>query len=126
MKIILKVGLLAVLPLLTFNVQPTQAIAPIRPSTPQELIVSYASQYDTSYEVLLKVAQCESGFKHEQVVGDGGLAYGIFQYHEPTFYMFAELMGKKLDYKSLEDQIELTAYIYANYPELRSHWSCFK
>ena len=114
---------LVMLPLVAFQAKPTRAEAPLTPSV-KDLIITYADKYNTDETVLLKVAKCESGLK-TNVYGDGGKAYSVFQYHQKTFDRFSDLFGKDLDYKSAEDQIELTAWVFAEHPELRKHWSCW-
>jgi len=69
-------------------------------------------------EILLSVAQCESGFKVD-AVGDSGKAYGLFQFHKPTFDGFC-----RGDYYSAKDQIVCAGEMFANHQE--SHWTCYK
>ncbi len=97
--------------------------------TPQESISLYAQKYGAVEKELMTVAKCESGFKpsaiHYHDGGKGKHSVGIFQYQESTFNGFAKVMGEELDYYSYNDQAKLTSWIFANHPELKSHWSCY-
>lgn len=96
--------------------------------TPKEYISLYARQYGAVESELLKVASCESKFKIDAIHwNDGGKSkhsFGIFQYQKSTFDRFDDLIGEDLDYYSYHDQIKLTAFVFAKYPELKSHWTC--
>ncbi len=91
----------------------------------RQIIVKSAIAYNVKPEMLLAVARCESSLNNDSV-GDHGKARGIFQYHEQTFIGFSKLMGKELDYHSREDQAELTSWIFANYPQYRKQWTCYR
>ena len=93
--------------------------------TPQQTISLFARQYGANEKELLLVSQCESNFK-PTAVGDHGKARNIFQYHKQTFEMFSLLVGETLDYNSYADQAKLTAEIFAQYPKLREHWTCWR
>ncbi len=97
--------------------------------TPKEYISLYASNKAIEKELLL-VAKCESNFKptatHHNDGKKGSTSYGIYQYKIGTFEYFSKLMGENLDYYSYHDQIKLTAWIFANRPDLKKHWSCSK
>ena len=98
---------------------------------PQDIryeIVEQAFYYGANPRELLAVARCESNFV-KTAVGDGGKAKNIYQYHEPTWNAFRGIFERNtgtlgLEYDSAEDQAQLTAYIFANHPELKSHWVC--
>jgi hypothetical protein len=68
---------------------------------------------------LLQTIKCESGFQHAGVFGDGGLAYGLAQFHRPTFDGFC-----KGSYYSAEDQLECMAQMFANKKQF--HWTCWR
>lgn len=90
------------------------------------LIVSYAKEYGISKRFALALAQCESSMR-SNVFGDSGRAYGIYQFHKPTFTAFAKKMGKDgqdLDYYNTEDNIKLAMWAIANNQE--EHWSCYE
>ena|ERR1035437_7298959 len=93
-----------------------------------ELISIYAREYGASEKQLLVVSVCESKLNpnaiHYNDGGRGKHSVGLFQYQKTTFDAFADLKGEDLDYYSYNDQIKLTAYIFANYPELKSRWTC--
>ena len=123
------IGLLCLLPLVAFAAKPTSTIDLEIPLTPKESISFYALKYGASEKELLKVAYCESRYNPKAIhYNDGGKSkhsFGVFQYQESTFNQFDNLIGEDLDYYSYNDQIKLTAYVFANYPKLKTHWSCF-
>lgn len=125
MKLILKIGLCVTVSLIILSSKAV-AEAPIIPipTTIPEKIVYYANLNGIKSDTLLRVAKCESGYRNDGIYGDSGKAYGVYQYHYPTFQKFSKLMGEELNYKSANDQIKLTAYIFAHYPKLASHWTC--
>lgn len=90
----------------------------------QETIVKYATVYAAPEKELMVVAFCESGY-NPKAVGDGGRARNIYQFHKPTFDSFSRLMGEHLDYNSYNDQTKLAAFIFANYPQYKNHWTCW-
>lgn len=90
-----------------------------------ELIRFYAQTYGVKETSMIATLRCESEFKHDGIYGDNGKAYGIAQFHEATFNEFkdrAEMPG--LDYKSMEDQIQLMAWAFAN--NSAYHWTCWR
>lgn len=123
------IALLILLPLVAFA-KPTETTELQIPLTPQEYISLYAYQYGAVETELLKVARCESNFKPDAIhYNDGGKgkhSVGIFQYQEATFEGFSKLLGEELDYYSYHDQAKLTAFVFAEYPRLKSHWTCWK
>ena len=86
--------------------------------TTKTLLSQYAEEYGVDYDILSKVIMCESGFRHDNVFGDNGKAYGILQYHKSTFDQFCE--G---DYYDLNDQLKCGAIMFSQ--GLQYHWSCF-
>jgi len=100
----------------------------IKPFTPpdhltvEQRITKYASFYATEAIPLISVAKCESGFNQKAL----GLAkeIGIFQYKQATWDRFSKLFGEDLNINSADDQAKLTAFIFAQYPAYKSHWSC--
>lgn len=75
--------------------------------------------------MMISIAKCESSLRHEGIYGDGGKAYGIFQFHKPTF----EEMKRKakmpdLEYTDQDDQVNLASWAIAN--KLGSHWTCWR
>ncbi len=71
----------------------------------------------------MNIADCESHFKTD-AHGDGGRAYGPFQFHKKTFEMFAKKFGEKLDYLNTEDNIKLAVWALGS--DRGRHWSCYK
>lgn len=94
-----------------------------------ELIKKYSEHYDFPENIALKVASCESEFK-PTALGDGGKAYGIYQFHKPTFEMFSKKLEKienlpeKLIYHNTEDSIKLA--IWALSTDRGHHWTCYR
>lgn len=91
------------------------------PTTVEGLIVSSALRHGVSAEKMLRVARCESNF-NTKAIGDGGRAYGVYQYHSPTFNSFSNLYGVTYDYRSPTDQIDLTGWAFSQ--GLDTHWTC--
>ncbi len=88
-----------------------------------ELIRDYAAVYGVDPDYAVAVAKCESELK-TTAVGDGGRAHGVFQFHKPTFEMFAKKMGQTgmLEYRDTEDNINVAMWAFAHDKE--DHWSC--
>jgi len=100
-------------------------IYPDPPKTLEQEIAEAARAQNVEPEILIAVAKCESNLKHEGIYGDGGRAYGLMQFHEPTFEMFkAQAKMPELEYKNRSDQITLAAWAFAH--GLSSHWTCAK
>lgn len=73
-----------------------------------------------------QLIQCESGNK-DGIWGDGGRAYGRFQFWKKTFDSFVKEAGMedlKMDWKNPEHQYYIWKWAYSN-GKLR-HWSCYK
>ena len=95
--------------------------------TIDELIEYWGNYYGSDIETLKRVANCESGYKHnperaKTILGDGGRAYGTFQFHRPTFEMFSERLGEPLEYDFWQDHIKLASWAFAN--NQAHHWTC--
>lgn len=126
------ISLLFILPLVALGAKPertTEIEIPLELS-PKEYISSFALKYKAPENELMAIAKCESNFNpnafHKDDGGKDKHSVGIFQYQEATFNSFSKMFGEELDYFSYYDQIKLTSWIFANHPELKSHWSCFK
>jgi len=75
------------------------------------------------YRLMLEIVACESSF-NRKAVGDGGKAYGLAQFHKPTFYMMAKKAGYDGRWESSKDQIRLLKWaIDEGYAD---EWSCPK
>ena len=70
-----------------------------------------------------RVMACESSGKID-AVGDNGRAYGLFQFWENTFKLFAKDMGEKLEWKNPEHQIKLASWAFSKGKQ--THWTCWK
>ena len=63
----------------------------------------------------LQILKGESGLKHDGVWGDGGRAYGIAQFHLPTFQRLKKLAGRpELNWKKKGDQLWLFDWAIRN------------
>ena len=84
-----------------------------------EAIRYTAQKYLIDESQLMTVINCESSYK-TTAIGDSGLAYGLLQFHRPTFDRFC--VG---DYYSAKDQLNCAGKMWQT-PRLKLHWSCFK
>jgi len=71
-----------------------------------------------NYYELYKVIECESSW-NSNAIGDLGKAFGLAQFHKPTFDRFCE--G---EYKNPFDQIKCFVKMAAE--KGQQHWTCFK
>ena len=89
----------------------------------KELVLGYGGTQQDFVEMAATI-QGESGFRHEGIYGDQGKAYGIGQFHEPTFYGFAKEMGLEgAEYKALDDQLKVMAWAFTQGEEKKRHWT---
>lgn len=73
-------------------------------------------------EDVYRIIKCESQWKFD-AVGDGGKAFGLAQFHRPTFDWLVELSGLEgLDYYEPKDQIVLLDWALKNNREYL--WTC--
>lgn len=93
-------------------------------------MIRYWAHVDqTDPEFLVAVARCESELK-TTAVGDNGKAYGVYQFHQPTFEMFARMMREdgtiakdvSLDYRDTEHNIRMASWAFST--ERDWHWTC--
>lgn len=73
------------------------------------------------YRLMMEIVACESSFNHK-AVGDGGKAYGLAQFHKPTFYRMAKKAGYDGEWKSSKYQITLLKWAVDN--GYTDEWSC--
>lgn len=92
-------------------------------SIPEEIKL-YTDSYGSSYTQMMKTIECESGFKTD-IYGDHGVAYGISQFHEKTFYGFAKEMGETLDYYNYHDQLRVMAWAFSQGVSYKRQWTCW-
>lgn len=86
-----------------------------------ELLYLYFDEKDIP--LAIRTLRCESNMRHEGIYGDGGRAYGIAQFHKPTFNSFKKTANlPELEYKDREDQIQLMGWAFRN--NLKHHWTC--
>lgn len=81
-----------------------------------------AELYEIPKKSYLDTIDCESNWKIT-ALGDGGKAYGLAQFHRPTFEMFKQSRGLDVEYDSAKGQLELMAWAFAN--DLQHHWTCY-
>ena len=91
--------------------------------TIEDKITRYADFYGVSAEVMSRVIAGESGFQCD-IYGDSGKAFGIAQFHRPTFNAFSKELGETLDYYSCEDQIKLMAWALSK--GYGRHWTVYR
>ena len=85
-----------------------------------KMVASYYSiVYGVEKESYFKTIQCESGFKHEGLYGDHGLAYGVAQFHLDTF----KANCPDLDYTDMNDQLNCMAKMFTEHQQ--HQWTCF-
>ena len=75
-----------------------------------------AEKYGLNEKRFLKLIYCESTFD-ENAIGDNGKAFGLLQFHKPTFNQYCE--G---DYYNMNDQLNCAAKMIKN--GLSYKWSC--
>jgi hypothetical protein len=84
----------------------------------KQAISEISIKYNLNEAGLARLIKCESSFNHNQY-GDSGRAWGILQFHKPTFEHFC-----KGDYKNIKDQLECGARMISE--GLGFHWTCMK
>lgn len=95
----------------------------INKMTVEEILKEIPPKYGVKPETVKKIAFCESSYRYN-AVGDGGHAYGVMQFHKPTFDGFSKKYGKEYDYKSTLDQVELASEMISK--GNAKHWTCSK
>lgn len=74
--------------------------------------------------LVINILECESSGKHD-AVGDGGIAYGIAQFHKDTFYEFAALMGMQpADWHNSIHQLRVMNWALDH--GYGGRWSCYR
>ena len=75
-------------------------------------------------EVIYKVIECESSFRHDNIWGQAG-EYGLLQFKEKSFYYLLRLSPyKKLKWKDARHQYLLASWAIEN--GHGGHWSCWR
>lgn len=112
----------------TIEVTPLPSPSPT-PVVYKDDIERYAKEYGINEYQYRMTLKCESGYSHEEVYGDGGRAYGISQFHKPTFDGFVKTAISQgyafegYDYYDRENQLEVMAWAFKN--QLQTHWTCW-
>jgi len=87
----------------------------------KELIVKYSQKYSVDLELMLKIADCESGFKTD-LIGSGRY-FGVFQFSKPTFNESATILNfQNPDPLNPDQNIEMAAYLISEGQAWR--WGC--
>ncbi len=89
--------------------------------TLEEIINTVPLEYGVNPKIISDLAFCESSHRLS-VYGDGGSAYGVMQFHKPTFYEYSKKLGQNLNYYSNYDQIKLASYMISQGKSY--HWTC--
>jgi hypothetical protein len=91
----------------------------------------YAAQISDQHDeavryITTNITFCESSNRHEETWGDGGAAYGVAQFHKPTFNWMKNLAGHpEYNWKSKDDQLKLLDWAIRN--GYGKHWgTCYK
>lgn len=89
-----------------------------------EMIEYYATVYNQDPALLKKVAECESQYE-TNLLGDGGRAYSVYQFHKGTFERWSKEFGEPLDYKSYHDNIKLAVWSFSQGERYRNAWTTY-
>lgn len=88
----------------------------------RDIITSAATEFGVDPQTMLRVAFCESSFRPE-IVGDGGRAVGIFQFHLPFWGEVAHKVGYTSDLR--HDPLAASRVAaYAFSVGLAHRWTC--
>jgi len=87
----------------------------------EENIEFYAKEYQIPSVWLTNLAKCESTMG-KNLWGDNNKAFGVFQYHSPTWSDFERWSGMNLDRYSEHDQVKMTAWALST--GRGYNWSC--
>lgn len=77
-------------------------------------------------EIIYKVIECESSFRHKNIWGLAG-EYGLLQYKEQSFYYLMKLSPYKklkLKWKDVRHQYLLASWAIEN--GYGNHWTCYR
>lgn len=96
---------------------------PLNQRTLPEIVTHFADQYHVSTNVMFSVMKCESG-GNQKAIGDNGHAFGIYQFHRPTFDGFSKEFGESLDINSAYDQAKLASWAISQ--GYGYHWTCYR
>ncbi len=97
---------------------------PTKVSTIPEIVEAAAAEFDQDPVVMKQVAFCESSYRPE-VVGDSGLAVGLFQFHPDTWREESRFLGYTGDLRT--DPVaasRVAAYMWQH--GLQHRWSCYR
>lgn len=84
--------------------------------------IEMAEHYKIPLKSYLDTIHCESRW-NITALGDGGKAYGLAQFHEPTFNQFRDESGLDVHYDSAKGQLELMAWAFRE--GYQRHWTCY-
>ena len=87
----------------------------------EETIDKFSAEYNVPKAWLINLAKCESTMG-TRLIGDNGQAYGVYQYHVPTWLDFEKWSGMNLNRQSQYDQVHMTAWALS--AGKGGNWSC--
>ena len=91
----------------------------------ETLIWEASQKWNISYTILYDLAICESRLRHNNIWGDNGLAYGIYQWHLSSWVLFNNIFGTELNITSIKDQIEMTARVLQQPNGWQNWYNCY-
>lgn len=100
------------------------AIVFVSPKTETVVFVPQGEPTITLTYEQYRVLKCESGLKHEGVIGDSGASVGIAQFQQPTFDEFSKKYNLKLDINNPKDQIILMKRMFDD--GFAERWTCYR
>jgi len=103
--------------------QQADTIQEMSKETVVSLIEKYSDHFNVPTQLSKNIAFCESSY-NPSIYGDSGRAYSVYQFHKPTFDLFAKEYGKEMDYANVEDHIELANWAFSK--DYYYHWTCYK
>jgi transglycosylase-like protein with SLT domain len=107
----------------TFEIQ-TVLDPPVAPEkTIPEVIGAAAAEFDQDPVLLTRVAFCESTLR-PAVIGDGGLAVGLFQFHPDTWREESRFLGYTEDLRAYPVAASrVAAFMFSR--GLQHRWTCY-
>lgn len=75
-------------------------------------------------QIIARIAECESNWRHHNLWGDNGKSYGLLQIQQRTFnYLINKAGYNNLDWKNAEHQIIILNWAIEN--NYGKFWSCY-
>lgn len=87
------------------------------------LIISLSAKYGVKEECFSRIVECESNYKNVPNAKYGGdYGFGPAQIIPGTARYCEEKLGREIDRKNIEDNLECAAYLLSESPEGWKHW----